>query len=185
MKNLFRFNGTDRERAKGPKKSKRDPAPVAETDIETPEEKAARISRNRSAAGRKPRVKLYTKRNDGAKVSEEDADSFVGAKLKKEQALAEKGEYDAELRRMEIARQRKELVPIDIVRLQLEKEHKVWLDALEKWRQAIAKRISRCAIPVEVQESINDMISTEITKLRSERAGQQKADNAAKLEQQQ
>jgi hypothetical protein len=153
MKNLFRFNGTDRQRAKGPRKEKITPENVA--DI--PHQKRPRVNTGKGGKG-------Y--------VTDEEGVSFVQAKLKKEEALADKAEHDAELRRVEIARQRGELVPVDKVRMQLEKEHQIWLNLLEEIRQTIAKRISRAGIPLEVQETINEMIANEITNTRAKRAGQ-------------
>lgn len=138
-----------------------------------------------SRAGRRPRLKLppemrktveKKRRENGNrslahKPSDDDGvDSFISAKLKKEQGLADKAEQDAELRRMEIEKQRGELVPVDDVKKQLESEHTLWLTAIEEWRQSILKKIARLGIPVEMQESISEMIAKEITEMRQKRA---------------
>ncbi len=100
----------------------------------------------------------------------DELDGFVSAKLKKEQALAEKSQHDAELRRLEIAKQHGDLLPVEDVRKQLELEHAQWLSAIDDWRQIIVKKVARLGIPVELQESITEMINKEITIMRQKRA---------------
>jgi len=99
-----------------------------------------------------------------------DEGTFFYNKQQKEKYLAEKAKVDAETKRLEHAVLRGKLVKLDVAQAMLEKEHTRWLNAIEDWRQAIAKKIGRLGVPVETQEAINDMILKEVTSMRSKRA---------------
>lgn len=99
-----------------------------------------------------------------------DNDTYLLNKQNKEKYLTDRAKVSAELEELELAARRRELVTMDEAQKQLEREHGNWLNVVEELRQAIAKRIGKVGIPVEVQEVINEMILKEITRMRQIRA---------------
>jgi hypothetical protein len=115
------------------------------------EETGENFDRNKTAAG-------------------DDISQWLVNKEKKELWLAEKAEIDTQTKRVEHAELIGRLVRSDVAQKMLEQEHLNWLTAIDEWRQIINKKIGKLGLPVEMQESINDMVGKEITIMRQKRA---------------
>ncbi len=99
-----------------------------------------------------------------------DEAALMSSKQKKEQYLAERAKIASEREAIELAARKGELVSLQDAQTQLEREHSIWISMIDDWRQAINKRLSKLGIPVEVQESISEMIVKETTIMRQKRA---------------
>lgn len=99
-----------------------------------------------------------------------DNDSYLLNKQMKEKHLGDRARIAAERESLELAARQGELVTLESAQTQLEREHTIWLNMVEEWRQAINKKLSKLGIPVEMQESISDMIMKETTIMRQKRA---------------